>query len=111
MSQVAAVGAGNWETEVVAASNEELVVVDFWAEWCPPCKMLSPVLDRVAQKYAGRLKVVKCNIDENQDIADQYAIASIPNLVFFRDGQVVDQSVGYAGEAQLAAKVEDVLAS
>ena len=86
-------------------------MVDFWAEWCPPCKMLSPILDRVAEKYAGRLKVVKCNIDENQDIAEQYAIASIPNLVFFRDGQVVDQSVGYAGEAQLAAKVEDVLAS
>ncbi len=111
MSQVAAVGAGNFETEVVAASQEAVVVVDFWAEWCSPCKMLSPILDRVAEKYAGRLKVVKCNIDENQDIAGQYAIFSIPNLVFFRDGQVVDQSVGYAGEAQLTAKVEDVLAS
>ena len=111
MSQVAAVGAGNFENEVVQASKEELVIVDFWAEWCPPCKMLSPVLDRVADRYNGRLKVVKCNIDENKDIQDQYAIFSIPNLVFFRDGQVVDQSVGYAGEAQLADKIEDVLGS
>lgn len=111
MSQVAAVGAGNFENEVVQASKEELVIVDFWAEWCSPCKMLSPILDRVADNYNGRLKVVKCNIDENQDIAGQYAIFSIPNLVFFRDGQVVDQSVGYAGEAQLAAKVEEVLTS
>lgn len=111
MSQVAAVGAGNFENEVVLASKEELVIVDFWAEWCPPCKMLSPILDRVAEKYSGRLKVVKCNIEENQDIANQYAISSIPNLVFFRDGQVIDQSVGYAGEAQLADKIEDVLSS
>ena len=111
MSQVAAVGAGNFENEVVQASKEELVIVDFWAEWCPPCKMLSPILDRVAEKYSGRLKVVKCNIDENKDIADQYAISSIPNLVFFRDGQVIDQSVGYAGEPQLADKIEDVLSS
>ena len=111
MSQVAAVGAGNFENEVVQASKEELVIVDFWAEWCSPCKMLSPILDRVAEKYSGQIKVVKCNIDENQDIAGQYAIFSIPNLVFFRDGQVVDQAVGYAGEAQLDAKVEQVLSS
>ncbi len=111
MSQVAAVGAGNFENEVVQASKEELVIVDFWAEWCSPCKMLAPVLDRVADKYSGRLRVVKCNIEENQDIAGQYAIFSIPNLVFFRDGQIVDQLVGYNGEATLADKIEDVLGS
>lgn len=109
MSQVASVGEGNFETEVVQAS--EVVVVDFWAEWCSPCKMLSPVLDKVASRYEGKLKVVKCNIDENTDIRDKYAINSIPNLVFFRDGQVVNQAVGYMGEAQLAAKVDEVLES
>ena len=109
MSQVASVGEGNFETEVVQAS--EVVVVDFWAEWCSPCKMLSPVLDKVASRYEGKLKVVKCNIDENNDIAAKYAIYSIPNLVFFRDGQVVNQAVGYMNEGQLAAKVDEVLES
>ena len=109
MSQVASVGEGNFETEVVQSS--ETVVVDFWAEWCQPCKMLSPVLDRIASHYEGKLKVVKCNVDENQDIAAKYAIYSIPNLVFFRDGQVVNQAVGYMGEAQLTAKIDEVLES
>jgi thioredoxin 1 len=109
MSQVASVGEGNFETEVVQSA--QTVVVDFWAEWCSPCKMLSPILDKVAARYEGRLKVVKCNIDENQDIAAKYAIYSIPNLVFFRDGQVVNQAVGYMGEPQLAAKVDEVLES
>ena len=109
MSQVASVGEGNFEAEVVESSQP--VVVDFWAEWCPPCKMLSPLLDKVAAQYEGRLKVVKCNIEENQDIAAKYAIYSIPNLLFFRDGQVIDQSVGYMEEIQLTSKVDEVLAS
>lgn len=109
MSQVASVGEGNFETEVV--QSEQTVVVDFWAEWCEPCKMLSPVLDKVASRFEGKLKVVKCNVEENQDIAAKYAIYSIPNLVFFRDGQVVNQAVGYMGEAQLAAKVDEVIGS
>ncbi|HEX9997892.1 MAG TPA: thioredoxin [Abditibacterium sp.] len=109
MSQVASVGEGNFEAEVVQSTHP--VVVDFWAEWCAPCKMLSPILDKVATQYEGRLKVVKCNIDENQDIAAKYAIYSIPNLVFFRDGQVVNQAVGYMNEPQLAAKVDEVLES
>lgn len=109
MSQVASVGEGNFETEVV--QSEQTVVVDFWAEWCPPCKMLSPVLDRVASRFEGKLKVVKCNIEENKEIATKYAIYSIPNLVFFRDGQVVNQAVGYMGEAQLSDKVTEVIGS
>ncbi len=111
MSQVAAVGEGNFESEVMEASNAHVVVVDFWAEWCEPCKMLSPVLDRVAQSYSGRVKVVKCNIEENQSIAEKYAIYSIPNLVFFRDGQIVNQAVGYMGESQLVSKIDEVIES
>ncbi len=91
--------------------SSEPVVVDFWAEWCQPCKMLTPVLDKIAQSYAGRLKVVKCNVDENQDIAMKYGVMSIPNLIFFKDGQVVNQAVGYMNETQLSAKVDEVLAS
>jgi thioredoxin 1 len=109
MAEVAAVGTGNFEAEVVQSSQP--VVVDFWAEWCQPCKMLSPVLDKVAQQYAGQLKVVKCNVDENQDIAMKYGVMSIPNLIFFKDGQVVNQAVGYMNEAQLASKVDEVLGS
>lgn len=109
MSQVASVGAGNFEGEVLQAG--QAVVVDFWAEWCQPCKMLTPVLDKIAQKYTGQLKVVKCNVDENQDVAMKYGVMSIPNLIFFKDGQVVNQAVGYMNESQLSNKVEEVLNS
>ena len=109
MAEVTAVGSGNFESEVVEAS--EAVVVDFWAEWCQPCKMLSPVLDKVASKFSGQLKVVKCNVDENQDIAMKYGVMSIPNLIFFKDGQVVNQAVGYMNEASLSTKVDEVLES
>jgi thioredoxin 1 len=109
MSNVNAVTSGTFEAEVVGAS--EPVVVDFWAEWCQPCKMLSPVLDKVSESYAGKLKVVKCNVDENQDIAAKYGVMSIPNLIFFKDGQVVNQAVGYMNENQLTGKIEEVLGS
>lgn len=109
MAEVAAVGSGNFESEVV--NSEQAVVVDFWAEWCQPCKMLTPVLDKIAQNYSGRLKVVKCNVDENQDIASKYGVMSIPNLIFFKDGQIVNQAVGYMNEAQLSTKVDEVLNS
>lgn len=109
MSNVNAVTSGTFETEVVGATLP--VVVDFWAEWCQPCKMLSPVLDKISESYAGKLKVVKCNVDENQDIAAKYGVMSIPNLIFFKDGQVVNQAVGYMNESQLSSKIEEVLAS
>src|SRR5690606_18424992 len=109
MAEVAAVGSGNCESEVV--NSEQAVVVDVWAEWCQPSKMLTPVLDKIAQNYSGRLKVVKCNVDENQDIASKYGVMSIPNLIFFKDGQIVNQAVGYMNEAQLSTKVDEVLNS
>jgi thioredoxin 1 len=84
-------------------------VVDFTASWCPPCKALAPVLDSVAQSLADRAKIVKVDIDENSELATQYGVQTIPNLLFFRDGQVVAQSVGYVSEAQLSAKIEESL--
>ena len=99
----------NFETEVTQATQP--VVVDFWAEWCQPCKMLTPVLDKVAEKFRGQLKVVKCNVDENQELAMKYGVMSIPNLIFFKDGQVINQALGYMSEPQLSAKVASVLDS
>lgn len=107
MSEVNAVGAGNFDAEVL--KSDQMVVVDFWAEWCQPCLMLAPQLDKVADKFKGKLKVVKCNIDENTDVATKYGVRSIPNLIFFRNGQIVNQAVGYMNEAQLSSKVDEVL--
>lgn len=73
--------------------------------------MLTPVLDKVAETYVGKLKVVKCNVDENQDVAAKYGVMTIPNLIFFKDGQVVNQAVGYMNESQLSGKIEEVLGS
>lgn len=109
MSKAASVESADFDREVLQAS--EPVVVDFWATWCPPCRALSPVVDRVAARFEGRVKVVKVDIDHNPEIADRYGVQTIPNLTFFKSGQVVDQSIGYVGETALAQKVEDVLAS
>lgn len=109
MSNVAAITNETFETEVTQATQP--VVVDFWAEWCQPCKMLTPVLDKVAEKFQGQLKVVKCNVDENQELAMKYGVMSIPNLIFFKDGQVINQALGYMSEPQLSAKVASVLDS
>ena len=109
MSKAASVETADFDREVLQAS--EPVVVDFWATWCPPCRALSPVVDRVAERFEGRVKIVKVDIDHNPEIADRYGVQTIPNLTFFKGGQVVDQSIGYVGESALAQKVEDVLAS
>ena len=82
----------NFTAEVI--QSETPVVVDFWAEWCMPCKMIAPVLEQISQDYAGKLKVAKVNVDDNGAIAQQYNIVSIPTLLLFKDGDVVGQQVG-----------------
>lgn len=92
MSAAVTIDQDNFTTEVIQSDTP--VVVDFWAEWCMPCKMVAPVLDQISQDYDGRLKIAKVNVDDNGAIAQKYNIVSIPTLLLFKDGNVVGQQVG-----------------
>lgn len=100
--------ADNFEAEVLQASTP--VLVDFFAEWCNPCRMMGPLVAKVAEEYEGRIKVGKCNIDENMELARTYRISSIPAFVVFKDGKPVANYVGAMSAADLRAKMEQVLA-
>ena len=98
---------GSFEEEVLHSALP--VVVDFWAPWCGPCRMVAPVTEKLAREYSGRVKFCKINVDENQLAASKYQAMSIPLLLFFRDGRVVEKSVGAVPESQLRPKVESLL--
>ena len=85
--------------------SEKLVIVDFWATWCGPCRMLSPLLDEVEEEMADRIEVVKVNVDDADEIAMRYRIMSIPTLIFFKNGQMVDRSVGAMPKSMLVDKI------
>ena len=98
---------GNFEDEVLKCSSP--VVVDFWAPWCGPCRMVSPIVGKVAQEYRGRLKFCKLNVEDNPQMSTKYQVMSIPQILFFKDGSVVDESTGAVPESVLRSKVESVL--
>lgn len=96
----------SFEAEVIQASQAQPVLVDFWADWCRPCHMLAPTVAEIALEYAGRLKVVKLNVDENMNAAGRFNIRGIPTLLIFKGGQVADQIVGAVPKEQIAKIVD-----
>ncbi|MFC5385888.1 thioredoxin [Aquamicrobium segne] len=101
------VDTNNFQTDVLNA--KEPVVVDFWAEWCGPCKMIGPALEEISDELAGKVKITKLNIDENPELAAQFGVRSIPTLMIFKDGQLADTKVGAAPKTALAQWINSAL--
>ncbi|HYX13299.1 MULTISPECIES: thioredoxin [Nostoc] len=107
MSTAAQVTDSSFKQEVL--DSDVPVLVDFWAPWCGPCRMVAPVVDEISEQYKGQIKVVKVNTDENPQVASQYGIRSIPTLMIFKDGQKVDMVVGAVPKTTLASTLEKYL--
>ena len=90
-------------------SGDQPLVVDFWATWCGPCRMVGPVISELAQEYDGRIVVGKCDVEENEDIAMEFGIRNIPTILFFKNGQVIDKIVGAQSKARIQEKFETLL--
>jgi thioredoxin 1 len=95
--------------EQVVIKSENLVMVDFWATWCGPCKIVAPVVEELAKEYEGKVTFAKVNTDENSDLAGQYQIRGIPTLMFFKGGKTVETVVGAVPKAQLKSKIDALL--
>ena len=103
-SSVIKLDEANFDHELT--QDDKPVIVDFWAEWCGPCKMIAPLLDEIAREKAGSVKVAKVNVDENQSLSLKYNIRAIPALLFFKNGQLRDQVTGVASKKDLLSRVD-----
>jgi thioredoxin 1 len=97
----------NFDSEVLKSGVP--VLVDFWAEWCAPCRMIAPIVEDIANEYAGRVKVCKLNVDDSQSLASKYGIRSIPSLLIFKGGSVVNQVIGAVPKSELVKRLDSVL--
>ncbi len=106
MSTATAISTSNFDSEVL--KSNEPVLVDFWASWCMPCRMLGPTIDQLAIDYKGKAKIVKVNVDENQELALKYGVRSIPTIILFKSGEPVDRMVGVQSKQTLAGKLDSI---
>lgn len=107
MSKAAAVTSADWEAEV--EKSDVPVLVDFWAAWCQPCVRLGPTIDQIAEDFHGKARVVKVDVDTEQDLAIKYGVMQIPNLVFFKEGKQVDQVMGVVPKSVIADKLQKLV--
>ena len=96
--------------EEIAGNSADVVIVDFWAEWCGPCKMIAPILEEIATEQAGKVTVAKLNVDDNPDAARRFEVMSIPTLIVFKDGQPVRRLIGAKGKGQLLEELSEYIA-
>ena len=108
MADVLPVGDESFDREVLASSTP--VLIDFWAPWCAPCRAIAPVVEEIAREYAGKLKVMKMNVDDNPKTPSRYGVRGIPNLILFQGGQVREQIVGAVPKSQLVKAISTVVA-
>ncbi len=99
----------NFDEQVL--QSETPVMVDFWATWCVPCRMIAPIVERIAEKYVGKIKVAKLDVDSNPELAIRYQVMSIPTLLFFKNGQIVERIIGAVSEQVIVQKVENLIKS
>ena len=107
MSEHIVITGANFDTEVLQSAVP--VLIDFWASWCGPCRMIGPFIDQLAAEYAGRIKVGKVNVDEETDLASRHGIVSIPTLIVYKDGKVVNQAVGGLPKQNIEALFKDLI--
>lgn len=107
MSKVVEVSDSSFESEVIKSSTP--VLVDFWAPWCGPCRSIAPVIEELAGDYEGRLKIVKVNVDNNKEAAMRYNVRGIPNLILFKNGELVEQIVGFVTKPTLVSAIQKIV--